>query len=79
MSQTVAIDSNMLTYLYEATSPSFHPDDDINCNLIAQKVALVRMLFYWDGTLKIVPTVSVEYHRIQDTARRQSHDCDGTG
>jgi predicted nucleic acid-binding protein len=75
VNQAVAIDSNMLTNLHDALSPAFDPNGRANFNLVEQKVALVRTVFYWDGTLKIVPTVSVEYQRIQDTARRQSHDA----
>ncbi len=74
MNHAVAVDSNMLTYLHDATSPSFDPTADPSDNLVVQKLALVRTLFYWNGTLQIVPTVSVEYQRIRDSARRQSHD-----
>jgi len=72
--QTVAVDSNMLTYLHDATSLPFDPDTDPDRELARQKVALVRTLFYWDGTLRLVPTVMAEYQRIRQSARRDSHD-----
>lgn len=74
MNRSVAVDSNMLTYLHDATSPAFDPAGDVDVQLATQKVALVRILFYWDGALKIVPTVSAEYQRIRNAERRQSHD-----
>jgi predicted nucleic acid-binding protein len=74
MHHAVAVDSNMLTYLHDATSPSFNPDLDPDRDLVAQKLALVRTLFYWDGTLRLVPTVTAEYQRIKESVRRESHD-----
>lgn len=71
MGRAVGIDSNTVTYLLDAMAEQYDPCADKD--LRAERVAMVRILFYSDRLLWVGPTVESEYRDIPDSDKRETH------
>ena len=67
----IAIDSNTLTYLIDATQPSYDPAIDIN--LADERISMLRLFLYLGQSFYILPTVRNEYNRIKDPKKHYFH------
>lgn len=65
----VGLDSMCLSYLLDALEGVGAPEDA----LAEQKVSLVHLYLYTEGTLWVTPTVETEFKCIKNDARRESH------
>lgn len=73
MTQLIAIDSNVLTYLVDALDENYDPSLD-RSHLMPERVALVRIYFYCGQPYYVPPTVQKEYQRISNSIKQQAHD-----
>lgn len=69
----VAVDSNALTYLIEATEPGYDPARD-DPTLARERVSMLRIFFYADCDMWVSPTVKHEIRMIADWYRNARHD-----
>lgn len=67
----LAIDSNVFTYLVEATAPDYTPDKD-HTNIKQERISIVRIAFYYSD-LVILPAIEGEYQKIRDGIKRENH------
>ncbi|MGE0885681.1 MAG: hypothetical protein AB7P14_19200 [Blastocatellales bacterium] len=73
MKQTIAIDSNALTYLIEAIDPDYDPSTD-KSDVVLERIAMIRSYLYCDCFFRVLPTVSYEYSRISKEEWRLTHE-----
>lgn len=66
MNSTIALDSNLLTYLLRAMSPSYNPETDKG-KYVPELIAIFRCYIYVAQTFYITPTVVEEYLKISDS------------
>jgi hypothetical protein len=64
----ISIDSNILTYLVEASDPDFKPEAEPN----KEKVAALKILLY-KGDFVVTPEVAIEYNRIKNNFKKMEH------
>jgi hypothetical protein len=71
--EKVSIDSNSLTYLLEAISSGYDPQND-KSDLTCERVAMIRIFLYRDiSFFYILFSVKKEYLRITDERWRREH------
>jgi predicted nucleic acid-binding protein len=68
----IAIDSNVLTYLLNASDPSYDPDADKSL-LRKDKISILRVFLYQSELLYLLPTVETEFMRISEINVRKKH------
>lgn len=73
MAESIAIDSNVLTYLVEVTEPGYDPAKD-RPELAAERIAMLRVFLYGGRDFWVSPTVKREYGRIRNQAWLSRHD-----
>lgn len=73
MKQTIAIDSNALTYLIEAIAPDYDPSTD-KSDVALERIAMIRSYLYCDCFFQVLPTVAYEYSRISKEEWRLTHE-----
>ncbi len=71
--KTIAIDSNVFTFLVSAIEVDYDPAHD-RADLAAEKVAILRIYFYTGEPYYIVPTVEKEYKDIVEHIKRNNHE-----
>lgn len=73
MGKTVALDSNALTYLLDSVGTGYLPQSDSD-PIAPERLAMLRLFCYSSSAFWVSPTVRVEYLRISDPSRRETHD-----
>jgi hypothetical protein len=73
LNQKIAIDSNSHTYLIEAVSPDYEPEND-SSGLLEERKSMIRILLYKRQPFYVLPSVRKEYERIKDVIWRHEHE-----
>jgi hypothetical protein len=74
LNKKISIDSNSLTYLLEAISIGYDPQND-NSSLRSERLAMIRIFLYRDmGFFYVLPSVKKEYLKITDNQWRKEHE-----
>jgi predicted nucleic acid-binding protein len=69
----IAVDSNALTYLIEATSAKYDPIID-SSGLATERIAMIRIFLYCGIAFIVLPSVKKEYKQILNEFWRGEHD-----
>jgi hypothetical protein len=72
MINSVAIDSNLLTYLLQAMVPGYNPLRDTT-GLVQDKITMMRLFLYSRKPFYISPKVQDEYMDITDSNLKEAH------